>query len=353
MARGRHVSGGVSRGSHTGGAMTDFRSPAGAVIANPVWGTNVTSDDGTLGLVTALQVTPGAVTGGALAPGAALGNIEDGSITGTQLSADSVNAWHIAANSIGANEIAAGSITADEIAAGTITGDQIAAGAITANDITTGTLSGIEIFGTDITAGGNGFNGLTIADEYGTTLGYWNGSSIFTYTPIHSSMDITCGAGYSVVTTSAAGVGGLGSTYEGALGIDYASGTDGRLYARHGSAWHYVPFAGGFVVPVHETICPVCEDPLLPGEDMIGRGDRYDADGSLHALYIHLKCAGKPMVQIRANSYWMAGRDDTLQASLTSEALAASGVVQAEWTKPIKVPERKERPPVAEETEGK
>jgi hypothetical protein len=339
MVRIRHSSGSVSRGSHTGGGLTDFRSPGGTVIDNPVWGTNVapvTSDDGTLGLVTALTVTPGSIDGGALAPGAAVENIAYGSITGVMIGTDQITAANIAANSIGADEIAANSITADEIAAGTITGNEIAAGAITADDITTGTLTGIEITGVNITAGGNGFDGLNVRNDDGNWVGYWNGSQLYSFVSIFSEREVIGHPNYGVVAAVSYGTSGLYSTYEGALGVDYASGTDGRLYARHGYQWHYVPFAGGFVVPVHETICPVCEKALMPGDDMIGRGDRQDADGALHALYIHLKCAGKPMVKARADGYWAAGRNPAVTDAYTQEAVALTGATQDERMKPPK-----------------
>ena len=75
----------------------------------------------------------------------------------------------------------------------------------------------------------------------------------------------------------------------------------------------------------HPHDCPVCEEALLPGDDMIGRGDRSDTDGGLHALYIHLKCAGKPLVQKRADDYWAYGRDPELMQVLTNDALLLTG----------------------------
>ena len=76
--------------------------------------------------------------------------------------------------------------------------------------------------------------------------------------------------------------------------------------------WHYVNQTAGFEVPAHERICPVCSDPLLPGDDLIGRGDREGPDGALHGLWIHLRCAGKATIPEIADDYWAAGHHPEL-----------------------------------------
>lgn len=82
--------------------------------------------------------------------------------------------------------------------------------------------------------------------------------------------------------------------------------TNHRIYYKRGGAWHYAAETAGFQIPANETRCPVCLDPLLPDDDLIGKGDRVMADGALHALYIHLRCAGKPLDREVADAYWAA-----------------------------------------------
>ena len=76
----------------------------------------------------------------------------------------------------------------------------------------------------------------------------------------------------------------------------------------------YLNQTAGFEVPAHERVCPVCSDPLLPSEDLIGRGDREGPDGALHGLWIHFRCAGKPTVPEIADDYWAASHHPDLDA---------------------------------------
>jgi hypothetical protein len=362
MPRTRHGSGTVSRGSHTGGALTDFRSPGGALIGNPVWGSNVTSDDGSLGIVTALEITPGSVGTGAIAPGAVgtteiasgavVGSIGANQITGVMIGTDTITAANIAANTITGSEIAADAITAYNIAADTITSSEIATGTITANEIMSGTITSNEIssstitaievnagaiaadsvtatdiFGTTITglsfhAGGSGTTQINVYDSSSNLIGYWDTAGLHVYDgkfyleglQLRYAISNNVGfwdfegrairGGDGVVTFAYAGaVTDYVMNYmtlNGALGVD---SYNGRIYFRYSGSWHYSDQNAGFSIPNYETICPVCELPLLPGQDMIGRGDRYMQDGALHCLYIHLGCAGTPMNQAIVDEY--------------------------------------------------
>jgi hypothetical protein len=69
--------------------------------------------------------------------------------------------------------------------------------------------------------------------------------------------------------------------------------------------------------------CIVCSDPLLPGDDLIGRGDREGPDGALHGLWIHLRCAGRPILPDVADDYWVASHHPDLDAD--TEARKAHG----------------------------
>ncbi len=60
--------------------------------------------------------------------------------------------------------------------------------------------------------------------------------------------------------------------------------------------------------------CPACAEPLLPGDDLTGRGDREMSDGALHGLWIHLRCAGKPTIQKIADDYWAVDHHPDLDA---------------------------------------
>jgi hypothetical protein len=74
---------------------------------------------------------------------------------------------------------------------------------------------------------------------------------------------------------------GSGAMMLGALAVDSANG---GTYFRYGGGWHYVNQTAGFEVPAHERSCPVCSESLLPGDDLIGRGDRKEPHGALRGL---------------------------------------------------------------------
>jgi len=254
---------------------------------------------------------------------------------------DSITGSDIAARSISAAEIVVGTITADEIASREITADKIAVGTITANEINSGTISTIElnaasiavdtitagdIFGTTITglnfvAGGGDGTQISVLDSGSSEIGYWDGAGLhvvdgkffmanvavrISTSNSNSFWDFTGRAvrgTHGLVTFVSSGASSDGDmsnmTINGSIGVS----DSGRIYYRYGGGWHYSSQNAGFEIPVHETICPVCELPLLPGQDFIGRGDRVRTDGSLHALYIHFGCAGTPMNKAIADEY--------------------------------------------------
>jgi hypothetical protein len=88
----------------------------------------------------------------------------------------------------------------------------------------------------------------------------------------------------------------------GALGVDI---TNHRIYFREGGSWHYVVRTAGFEVPAHERVCPAlgCGQPLLPDDAMVGKGDREREDGALHGLWVHLRCADRPLDRQVADKY--------------------------------------------------
>jgi hypothetical protein len=83
----------------------------------------------------------------------------------------------------------------------------------------------------------------------------------------------------------------------------------GRLYFKYSGAWHYCAQDAGFEVPSWERTCPCCLEPLLPGDDLIGQGDREIEDGALHGLWKHLRCAGKPLLSEASDAYWSVRND--------------------------------------------
>lgn len=98
-----------------------------------------------------------------------------------------------------------------------------------------------------------------------------------------------------------------GTVYNGSMAVD---SSHGRWYFKYGSAWHWAVIDGGFEIPAWETVCPSCLKPLKPDDDLIGQGDRYTSDGSLHGLWKHFACAGRGMNREVADAYWEIGRAD-------------------------------------------
>jgi hypothetical protein len=93
-----------------------------------------------------------------------------------------------------------------------------------------------------------------------------------------------------------------GSTaYNGGIGVN---SNTGRIYFRYGGAWHYCAQDGGFSIPAYEASCPACGEPLLPDDALVGKGDRFESDGALHGLWVHLRCADRSLDRAVADALW-------------------------------------------------
>lgn len=286
------------------GSITETKIGSGA-ISTPKLAANA---------VTAEKISVGAVGGTQIA---------DGAISTGKLQADAVTADKIAAGTITASEIATGAITADKVAADAITADKIAAGAITASDITAGTMSA------DRLSGGNATIVSFTATSYfaiiisGTTYARMdstrfelNQGAVLRFTTAGGNVEVFGDSSgrfkaneagyfpYGIITrVESGGVsdGSYGHNLNGALAVDQSNH---RIYSREGGAWRYAATSAGFQVPEHERLCPACGGPLLPGEDLIGVGDREMSDGALHGLWKHARCAGKATRRSIADRYW-------------------------------------------------
>lgn len=79
------------------------------------------------------------------------------------------------------------------------------------------------------------------------------------------------------------------SDANGSLVVD---STNGRLYFRYGSAWHYVAQTAGFQIPADETIDPISGDQIQLGDLLLPMVSKTDdgkdqfSDGALHAKYV-------------------------------------------------------------------
>lgn len=380
VVAGKIAAGTIVANDIAAGAITTAKLAAGAVTANEIAANTITAGQIQAGAISTTELAANAVTAAKIAAltitaaqiaanTITAAKIAAGTITATELAANSIIAGKIAAGAVSTTELAANAVTAAKIGAGEITtvklvvngidigaiatansitnasiatdaidARTIVAGAITATDITTGTLTGITITGNSITAGSNGNDGFAVTDGSGASQGSWTSGGIVCIGILASGAVIagTLGVG----TKTAAGTGGV-STYNGELFIDTASGTFGRFYAYHSSGWHYVAFTAGFLVPVHETLCPSCGLPLEPGQDLIGGGDRYEPDGALHGLWKHMSCAGRPFGPL-ADAYATSRTDDEINA-LIDRAGRKRGVT---------LPQRTQGPPLSLDSRG-
>lgn len=285
--------------------------------------------------ITAGQIAAGAISASELAAGAVVaGKIAAQTITGSDIAANTITGSNIKSGTVSADRIYGITIDASQITSGSISANKIYGGTITASNISGVSLTGVTITGSNIAAGGGGYDGLTIVNGYGNSIGWWNQANGIgvTYGGIRvGSLDIQG----SMQGTAGYGNAGWGSTVPsvGATGYDYGSGTYGRWEVFNGTAWKWIALTAGFVVPVEETICHVCERALRPGEDMIGRGDRYEEDGALHGLWIHFSCAGKKVKGDLADRVFAAQKsgDEVALEAFEQAALAESGVVVHEF----------------------
>jgi hypothetical protein len=111
------------------------------------------------------------------------------------------------------------------------------------------------------------------------------------------------------------------TAYNGGIGIN---SNTGRIYFRYGGNWHYCTQDGGFSVPAYEATCPACGEPLLPDDALVGKGDRFEADGALHGLWVHLRCADRPLDRELADAYHdiaSASREDKEGRKIKARAL--------------------------------
>lgn len=73
------------------------------------------------------------------------------------------------------------------------------------------------------------------------------------------------------------------SDANGSLVID---STNGRLYFRYGSAWHYVAQTAGFQIPDFETIDPISGDEIKEGDIVLGMVNQTFEDKALHGVWV-------------------------------------------------------------------
>jgi hypothetical protein len=218
---------------------------------------------------------------------------------------------------IAANQILSHSITTEHITTLGLSADVIKAGELNANLLDVDTSASIRSLtvwdyfrlrnnGVDYlvfdTQNMNLYNGAAI---------FWSGHGRLWGSDGRIRCNTTVYADHGFATYQSSGAIG-GDPYpsmavNGMLATDYANL---RIYGRFNGAWKGVACTLGFQVPVHERICPACGDPLLPGDNLIGRGDREMSDGALHGLWVHFKCASKPTDTAIADSYWQAAGFD-------------------------------------------
>ena len=75
---------------------------------------------------------------------------------------------------------------------------------------------------------------------------------------------------------------------DGLLAID---STNHRIYFRYSGGWHYCNQDAGYQIPADEKTCPLCKKAITVGQCTAGWVNDTMADGALHGLYVHLKCA--------------------------------------------------------------
>lgn len=227
------------------------------------------------------------------------GKIAAGAISAVHIQAGAIQAGHISADAVTAGTISAGAINSDEIAANTISSIMIAADFILAHTIYLGgtidtplkvwdssgftfdnnLLGSWRAAGLTVASGRFIMEGMPLNTPTSNTVQFWD----FTNRVVRADGIVT------VYDTIAIHDGHFhGTTLNGAIGISSVGG--GRIYFRVGGSWRYVQQVGGFTIPVHESICPICQEAMLPGEAVTGLIHTINADSSLHGYYQHYRC---------------------------------------------------------------
>lgn len=73
------------------------------------------------------------------------------------------------------------------------------------------------------------------------------------------------------------------SDANGALVVD---STNGRLYFRYGSAWHYVAQTAGFQIPAFEAVDPISGEQIKEGDVVLGLINQTFEDNALHGVWV-------------------------------------------------------------------
>lgn len=87
--------------------------------------------------------------------------------------------------------------------------------------------------------------------------------------------------GTLVTRVKAGGV--VESDANGALVVD---STNGRLYFRYDSAWHYIAQTAGFQIPNYETKDPISGEEIKEGDIVLGKINQTLDDGALHGVWV-------------------------------------------------------------------
>lgn len=144
--------------------------------------------------------------------------------------------------------------------------------------------------GTNCTAGWYWITTVTSADQVTLDRNYAsNNSTNVTFVTYHNFPMIGADGVKVKVFDGAPGDANTEIDIDGWVHLD-VSQANGRLYWRANNAYHYVDATAGFGVPVDETNCPVCGEPILVGQAVGGQINQKLSDNSLHGLWCHLSC---------------------------------------------------------------
>jgi hypothetical protein len=127
--------------------------------------------------------------------------------------------------------------------------------------------------------GGGSFTGQFLRCEKGGSARFavYQDGAVYSYDGIATK-----------VKAGAIGDGDFTTVQDGKIAID---STNGRIYFRYNTGWHYVAQTAGFQIRAEDRTCSLCGGEIGTGEPVVGITGRVLEDGALHGEWVHLRCA--------------------------------------------------------------
>lgn len=164
-------------------------------------------------------------------------------------------------------------------------------GTITLDTATTGDATILSTNGNIVLGGDGGTNNERLKFDFETTaneaaVSSTTGATNIDFGSLNLETTGTLTLGGSTAGTLVTRVKAGAATESDANGGLVVDSTNGRLYFRYGSAWHYVAQTAGFQIPDFETADPISGEQMKEGDIVLGLINQTFEDKALHGVWV-------------------------------------------------------------------